>query len=199
MRIIGLLGGVASGKSLVARLLARLGAGVLDADQAGHEVLRLPHVEAAVRRRWGAAVFGPDERIDRAQLARIVFAAGPEAQRERESLEQLTHPEIASRLKRQAKALAAAGAPLAVLEAALLLEAGWDTCCEKLVFVAAPREARLARAMARGWNEEEFAAREGAQESLDLKRARADLMIDNSGSPAETQAQIEQCWASLIR
>jgi dephospho-CoA kinase len=199
MRIIGLLGGVASGKSLVARQLARRGAGVLDADQAGHEVLRLPQVEAAVRRRWGAAVFGPDGRIDRARLARIVFAAGPEAQRERESLEQLTHPEIASRLKRQAKALAAAGAPLAVLEAALLLEAGWDTCCEKLVFVAAPREARLARAMARGWSEEDFAAREGAQESLDLKRARADLMIDNSGSPAETQAQIEQCWASLIR
>ncbi len=190
---------MASGKSLVARQLARRGAGVLDADQAGHEVLRLPQVEAAVRRRWGAAVFGPDGRIDRARLARIVFAAGPEAQRERESLEQLTHPEIASRLKRQAKALAAAGAPLAVLEAALLLEAGWDTCCEKLVFVAAPREARLARAMARGWSEEDFAAREGAQESLDLKRARADLMIDNSGSPAETQAQIEQCWASLIR
>ena len=198
MRIIGVLGGVASGKSLVARQFAGLGGGVLDADQAAHEVLQLPHVETAVRRRWGAAVFGPDGRIDRARLARIVFAAGPEAQRERESLEQLTHPEIAGRLKRQAETLAAAGAPLAVLDAALLLEAGWDKCCEKLVFVAAPREARLARALARGWDEEEFAAREGSQESLDRKRARADVMIDNSGSPAETQAQVEQCWASLI-
>ena len=199
MRIIGILGGVASGKSMVARQFARLGAGVLDADQAGHEALRLPHVEAAVRRRWGEAVFGPDGRIDRARLARIVFAAGPEAQRERKYLEQLTHPEIAGLLKQQAEALAAAGAAMAVLDAALLLEAGWDKCCEKMVFVEAPREARLARAMARGWDEEDFAAREGVQESLDRKRARADVMIDNSGSPAETQAQVEQCWASLIR
>jgi dephospho-CoA kinase len=199
MRIIGILGGVASGKSLVARQFVRLGAALLDADQAGHEVLGLPHIETAVRRRWGAAVFGPDGRIDRARLARIVFAAGPEAQRERESLEQLTHPEIAGRLKRQAEELAAAGTALAVLDAALLLEAGWDKCCEKMVFVAAPREARLARALARGWDEEDFAAREGAQESLDRKRGRADVMIDNSGSPAETQAQVEQCWASLIR
>ena len=72
------LGGVASGKSMVARQFAALGAGVLDADRAGHEVLRLPHVEAAARRRWGEAIFGPDGRIDRARLARIVFGPGPE-------------------------------------------------------------------------------------------------------------------------
>jgi len=199
MRIIGLLGGVASGKSLVARQFARLGAGVLDADQTGHEVLRLPSIEAAVRHRWGEAVFGPDGRIDRARLARIVFAAGTEAPRERESLEQLTHPEIARRLRQQAETLAAAGTALAVLDAALLMETGWDTWCEKLVFVEAPREARLARAVARGWSKEDFAAREAAQESLDRKRASADVMIDNSGSPERTQAQVEQFWASLIR
>ena len=85
------------------------------------------------------------------------------------------------------------------MDAALLLEAGWDQWCEKTVFVEAPREARLARAMARGWKEEEFAAREAAQESLDRKRARADVIIDNSGSPQRTQAQVEQFWASLLR
>jgi dephospho-CoA kinase len=199
MRIIGITGGVASGKSLVARQLARLGAGVLDADQTGHEVLRLPHVEAAVRRHWGEVVFGADGRIDRARLARIVFAAGPEGTRERNYLEQLTHPEIARLLKQQANALAVAGTTVAVLDAALLIEAGWDDMCEKTLFVDAPREARLARAMARGWKEEDFAAREGVQESLDHKRARADVIIDNSGSPERTQAQIEQFWASLIR
>ena len=162
-------------------------------------MLRLPHVEAAARRRWGEAVFGPDGRIDRARLARIVFAPGPEAQRERKYLEQLTHPEIARLLRRQAEAMAAAGTEIVVLDAALLLEAGWDQWCEKTVFVEAPREARLARAMARGWSEEDFAAREGAQESLDRKRARADVIIDNSGSPQRTQAQVEQFWASLIR
>ena len=184
---------------MVARQFARLGAGVLDADQAGHEVLRLPHIEATVRRHWGDAVFGPDGRIDRARLARIVFAPGPEGQPERQYLEQLTHPEIARLLRQQADSLAAAETPWAVLDAALLWEAGWDWWCEKTVFVEAPREVRLARALARGWDQEGFAAREGVQESLDLKRARADVVIDNSGSPQRTQAQVEQFWASLIR
>jgi dephospho-CoA kinase len=198
MRIIGILGGVASGKSMVAQHLARLGAAVLDADRAGHEALRMPHVEAAARRRWGEAVFGPDGRIDRARLARIVFAPGAEGRRERTYLEQLTHPEITRLLKQQAEALAADTA-VAVLDAALLMEAGWDEMCEKTVFVEAPREARLARATARGWDEEDFAAREDAQESLNRKRLRADAIIDNSGSPERTQAQAEQFWASLIR
>lgn len=198
MRIIGILGGVCSGKSTVARQFARLGARVLDADRAGHEALRLPHVEAAARQRWGEAVFGPDGRIDRARLARIVFAAGAEGQKERTYLEQLTHPEIAGLLRRQAEAPAAETA-VAVLDAPLLLEAGWDELCEKIVFVEAPREARLARARARGWGEEDFAAREGAQESLERKRVRADAIIDNSGSPERTQAQVEQFWASLVR
>ena len=81
MRILGLLGGVASGKSLVARQLGELGAVVLDANRAGHEALRLPSVEAAARRRRGDAIFGPDGHIDRARLASIVFAPPPRGQR----------------------------------------------------------------------------------------------------------------------
>jgi dephospho-CoA kinase len=199
MRIIGILGGVGSGKSTVAHQLAKLGAGVLDADKAGHEALRLPNVEAAARQRWGEAVFGPDGRIDRARLARIVFAPGPKGQTERKYLEQLTHPEIARLVRRQAESMLAAGIQLLVLDAALLPEMGMDQWCEKIVFVEAPREARRARAMARGWTEEEFAAREAAQESLDRKRARADVIIDNSGTAQRTQDQVEQFWASLIR
>ena len=160
--------------------------------------MRLPQVEAAARRRWGEAVFGPDGRIDRARLARVVFAPEAEGQRERNYLEQLTHPEIGRLLEQQAEAMAADTA-VAVLDAPLLLEAGWDQLCEKTVFVEAPREARLARAMARGWNEEDFAAREGAQESLNRKRMRADAIIDNSGSPERAHAQVEQFWSSLIR
>ena len=199
MRIIGILGGVASGKSMVARQFARLGAAVLDADRAGHEALRLPHVEAAARQRWGEAVFGPDGRIDRARLARIVFAAGAEGQRERKYLEQLTHPEIARLLEQQAEALAAGDRGGRVGCRRCCWRPAGTSCARRSVFVEAPREARLARAMARGWDEEDFAAREGAQESLDRKRARADAIIDNSGSPERTQAQVEQFWASLIR
>jgi dephospho-CoA kinase len=199
MHLIGILGGVASGKSLVAQQLARLGAGVLDADRAGHEVLRLPQIEAAVRQRWGDEVFGPDGRIDRRRLARIVFAGPPEGPLQREYLEKLTHPEIGRLLGRQAAALAGSGYRVAVLDAALLLEAGWDKLCDRLVFVDAACEVRLSRALGRGWSKEDFAAREEAQESLDSKRQRADVVVDNSGSPEHTQAQIERFWQSLFR
>jgi len=199
MRIIGITGGVASGKSMVAKQFAALGAGVLDADRAGHEALRLPHVEAAARRRWGDAIFGPDGRIDRAKLARIVFGTEPEAEQERKYLEQLTHPEIGGLLKRRAEAFEASGIEVAVLDAALLFEAGWDEMCEKTVFVESPREVRLARALARGWTEEDFAARECVQNSMERKRPRADVIIDNSGSAERTHAQVEQFWASLVR
>ncbi len=199
MRIIGILGGVASGKSAVAQQFARLGAGVLDADRAGHEALRLPHVEAAARQRWGERIFGLDGRIDRASLARVVFAAGPEGELERHYLEQLIHPEAFRLLRLQAQALGTTDASVFVLDAPLLMEAGWDDFCEKTVFVDAPWEARLSRALERGWTKEDFAAREGVQESLQRKRERADAIIDNSGSPQRTQAQVEQFWASLIR
>jgi len=139
MRIIGITGGVASGKAgwpsssrrWAPACWMRIG---------GHEALRLPHVEAAARRRWGGRDFGPNGRIDRAKLARIVFGAEPEAERERKYLEQLTHPEIGGLLKRQAEAFEAAGVRVAVLDAALLFEAGWDEMCEKTVFVESPRE-----------------------------------------------------------
>ena len=221
MKILGLLGGVASGKSLVARQLAELGAVVLDADRAGHEALRLPHVEEAARRRWGDSVFGPDGHIERSRLARVVFAPPPDGPKERRYLEELTHPEIGRRLLAQAGALKTAlpassstigdekgelaqreariaVPPLAVLDAALLLEAGWDRLCDYFAFVDVPEEVRLARALQRGWTERDFAAREAAQESLDLKRARADLIIDNSGSAEHTQSQVQRLWQFLV-
>jgi dephospho-CoA kinase len=198
LRVIGLAGGVASGKSLVARQLAEMGAGLLDADRAGHEVLGLPEIEAAARDRWGDRVFSQTGRIDRGRLAGVVFAPPPEGPRERRFLENLTHPEIGRRLAGQAAAQAAAGVRVAILDAPLILEAGWDKLCSRLLFVDAPRRARLARAVARGWTEEEFAAREAVQLPLDQKRRLADFVVDNSGPPEETQARLERLWPSLV-
>jgi dephospho-CoA kinase len=197
MKILGLLGGVASGKSLVARQLVDLGAVVFNADRAGHDALLLPSIEAAARQRWGNAVFGPDGHIDRAQLARIVFAPPPDGPPERKYLESLTHPEISRRLAAVAESEEAA-APLIVLDAALILEAGWDKLCDYFAFVEVPQELRLARALQRGWKEEDFSAREAAQESLDSKRTRADVIIDNSGSAEHTQAQVKRLWQFLV-
>jgi dephospho-CoA kinase len=197
MRIIGIIGGVASGKSAVSQQFAALGAAVLDADRAGHEALRTPRVEAAARQRWGEAVFGPDGKIDRARLAQIVFTPGEKAEQERKYLEQLTHPIIADLLRRQAETFAAEGRQVAVLDAALLIEAGWNKLCEKIVFIDAPKTVRLTRAFERGWSEADFAARERAQRLLDRKRSLADAVIDNSGSPEEMKEEVKKFWMTL--
>lgn len=196
--VVGLIGGVASGKSLVARQFAELGAAVLDGDRAGHEVLRLPEVVQAIRERWGDKVLDREGRVVRAAVAEIVFQDNAAARRELDYLQQLTHPRIGEMLVRQLQqAQADPRVPVIVLDAPVMLEAGWSDVCDQLVFVDAPREVRLARARQRGWNEEEFTRREGAQASLDAKRARADVVIDNSGTPESTRAQVEQFWRTL--
>jgi dephospho-CoA kinase len=198
MQIIGILGGIASGKSLVARHFAELGAGWLDADRVAHEVLQSSEVKTAARARWGSDIFATDGQIDRKRMASIVFGDAPNAAEERKYLEKITHPEVRRRLKQQVESLAASGVPAAILDAPLLLEAGWSDECEKLVFVDCPRTIRLERALARGWNEQDFSVREDVQESLDRKRKDADAIIDNSGLPERTRAQVEQFWASLF-
>jgi dephospho-CoA kinase len=192
--IIGLLGGVASGKSLVAKYLEELGAPRLDADRVGHDVLRLPDVEAAIRARWGDGVFGPDDRVNRATVAKIVFAPTDEGRRELEFLEKLTHPRIGVRLRDEAERLAAAGHRYLVLDAPVMLKAGWDELCTKILYIDAPPEVRLQRALGRGWTAAEFAAREAAQESTETKRNRADFVLDNAGNPDVTRSQVKHWW-----
>lgn len=198
MKTVGLLGGIASGKSLVAKKLQELGAVVLDADRAGHEVLRLPHIKQAARDRWGASIFGPDGEIERKRLAAMVFARTEEGRRELEYLENLTHPEIGRRLREQLNLFSQQGVSVAVLDAPVMLKAGWDRFCDQIWFIDAPYEVRLRRAKARGWTEAEFRARELAQEPVERKRELADLVLDNSGELSYTYGQIERLWHSLI-
>lgn len=197
-RVIGLLGGVASGKTLVAECLEALGAGRLDADRAGHEALRDPQVIAALEARFGREVL-VEGQLDRKAIATRVFAPPPAGPANLAFLESLTHPRIGEILMAQAEELTAAGHELLVLDAAVMLKAGWHQLCDKVIFVDAPPEVRRRRAMTRGWSEAEFAAREGAQESLDEKRRHADFVIDNSGSPESTRAQVERLWPELSR
>src|SRR5436309_2188032 len=111
MRIIGLLGGVASGKSFVAEQLRRLGAEVLDADRIGHDVLRLPEVRAAIRNHFGPQVFDSEGEVIRPALAAIVFGPPPDGPQQLAVLESMTHPEIRRRLQLEVERLAATGVP----------------------------------------------------------------------------------------
>jgi dephospho-CoA kinase len=198
MVVIGVTGGVASGKSLVAQELGRLGAAVLEADQIGHAVLRDPVVRTALCARWGAGILDAAGEIRRSVVAEKVFAPPPDGPRELAFLEQWTHPRIATRMADQLRALAQQGETrVVVLDAAVLYKAGWDSLCDIIIFVDADSGMRAARARQRGWSDEQWRAREAAQTAPALQRARADVVLDNGGSRDELVAQVEKFWHSL--
>jgi dephospho-CoA kinase len=195
MKIIGLLGGVASGKSTVADVFRKHGAAVLDADRAGHEVLRMPAIRAVIGGRWGKDVIRRDGEVDRAALAKIVFAPPPDGPRQLAELEKITHPEIRKRLRAEAEEYARQGVPLVILDAPVMLKAGWDKFCDTLVFVDCPDDQRLKRALSRGWTPEEFHRREASQESVAEKKARAEFVLDNSRDVGYIQSQVDALLA----
>jgi dephospho-CoA kinase len=198
MKVIGILGGVASGKSLVGDQFRRLGAEVLNADQVAHEVLREEEVIKSLHGRWGDDVIGDDNQINRAAVANIVFAPPPDGPNQLAFLEQVVHPRIGSRLKQRLEQLRCAGeTAVVILDAAVMLKVGWDKFCNQILFVETPQTIREQRARRRGWNEAEFTAREDAQQPLDRKRKAASFVIDNSGTLEATFAQVQQFWKSL--
>jgi len=198
MFVLGIVGGIASGKSLVSAYLARLGAEIIDADKLGHEVLRMPEVIAAARLRWGDGVLTLDGQLDRKAIAQRVFGENANQRDERRFLEELTHPRIGTLVREKISEIATRGdTDVVVLDAALMLETGWEEYCDRILFVDASDEVRRARAQARGWSLTDFEAREAAQFPLSQKRARADIVIDNSGSPDKTHKQLEMVWHSL--
>lgn len=197
MIVVGIAGGIASGKSLVAEHLTKLGAVVLDADRAGHAVLCDPDVKAQLRARWGDVVFDGSGEVDRRRVAAIVFAAAPDGPRELAWLESVSHPRIRRRLREQMRRLAESGKEVAVLDAAVMFKAGWDGLCDYLIFVDTPLEQRIARAKLRGWSEAELRSREDSQLPMAEKQRRADFVINNSATVDATLAQVENLWNSL--
>jgi dephospho-CoA kinase len=197
--LIGVLGGIASGKSAVARLLAGAEGRWLSADALAHAALLEPEVAAEVRRRFGAEVFGADGQPDRAALARRVFADAEG----RRALEALIHPRVRAALAAGIDAARAAGAPLVCLDVPLLLENdaehGLARACDLLLFVDAPLEQRERRAtQTRGWAPGEVLRREAAQWPLENKRALADLVLWNHGEFRDLERRSARLRALLV-
>lgn len=198
MKTIGLVGGIASGKSWIAARLAEQGAVIVDADRLGHEALAEPEVQAALRERFGEEIFDSSGGVDRKKIASRVFGPSPEHAQALRDLEAVVHPRIAAKMQEAIHAARAAGRPAVVLDAPLLLEAGWNLLCDAVWFVEADEAERRSRAAARGWTPEQFSSREAAQTGLDLKRARADCIIMNVGSAESVSTRLARCWQTLL-
>jgi dephospho-CoA kinase len=198
--VLGVVGGIASGKSAVARLLAGPRGVVIDADRLAREVLALPEVAAEVGAALGPDVLAPDGSIDRARLGSRVFASAAD----RELLESFTHPRIRARIRAELDAARAAKAQRIVLDVPLLLENDdrhhLAKECDALVFVDADERVRDARAVAeRGWPSGEVARRERTQMPLSAKRARADHVIENRGSINDLEREVGRALQRLLR
>jgi len=194
--IIGLTGGIASGKSTVAAMLAEKGAVVLNADQVGWEVYQPggPAYQEVVAA-FGPDILAADGSIDRGKLGAIVFANREALQR----LNAITHPHMKELMKERLAELAEKGAEIAVLEAALLLEAGWDDLVDEVWVTVVPPQVAVQRlTQDKGLSREEALARISAQLSNEERIRRAHLVIDTGCPLAETRRMVEEAWSRLL-
>lgn len=186
---IGVIGGIGSGKSVVARAMERLGGHRIDADRFGHEALAQSDIKAHLVTHWGDAILDEKGDADRKKIGRIVFS-NPKDLR---TLESLVFPFIENKIRDEiARARSDPRVKFIILDAAIMLETGWHRHCDRIVFVDAPREIRLARLkQTRGWDEAELVRREKTQTSLDEKKRRSDAVIVNDSDFENVNRQVK--------
>jgi dephospho-CoA kinase len=197
MLLVGLTGNIASGKSTVARMFAERGATIIDADVLARRAVE-PGTAAyrAIIERWGEGVLAPDRALDRAALRGIAFGDAEEL----EALNAIVHPEVARLRDEELAAARARGDRIVVGDIPLLFERRLADRFDCIVLVDAPRPLRLERLMRdRGLNHTEAMHMIAAQMPAELKRARADFIIDNSGTREQLEAQVRDVWAALER
>jgi dephospho-CoA kinase len=196
MRLIGVTGGIATGKSTVDRMLADHGATVIDADVLAREVV-LPGTPALaeVVQRFGASVLQPDGELDRARLGAVVFS-DPDA---RHDLDRITHPRIAELTQERVAAALATNTPLVVVDIPLLYENAREGMFEGVLLVYAPQDIQIERLRERnGLNEAAALQRLAAQLPIDEKRDRATWIIDNSDGFDVTSRAVDAWWATVV-
>lgn len=187
--VLGLIGGIGAGKTAAAKCLAARGGFVIDCDKLGHIALDVPEVKRQLTERWGERVSHPDGTANRRAIAGVVF----DAPAERVWLEGVVFPVIGELANAEIrKAEAGPAARFSVLDAAVLLEAGWGDHCDRILYIDAPRELREQRVFARSkWTPADLTAREAAQWPAERKKLQADVVILNDGSPEQLQERID--------
>jgi dephospho-CoA kinase len=193
--IIGILGGIGSGKSTVASELCKLGCKVIDADKIAHKALDKKTVKRKIIRLFGERVLEPSGQIDRRILSDIVFADAGKLS----SLNKIIHPlvlkqteELIKRYRRQSQAKAI------VLDMPLLVEVGWAKRCDKLIFVGCKRRLRVSRAKKMGFNENQIKIREKFQISLDNKADIADNQLNNNSDFTALVRQVTDIFSNIV-
>jgi dephospho-CoA kinase len=190
--VVGVTGGIASGKSAVLATLAELGAETIDADTVYHDLI-VPGTELnrRLRAEFGEGIALPNGEIDRRALAGIVFADPAKLAR----LDALTHPAVIAEIERR---IAAFSAPVVAVDAVKLFESGMDRVCDQVWLVVVDRERQIERLMARNSVTRAEAERRVDAQPIDPNKAeRADAVIDNNGAPEETRAQVLRLWSML--
>jgi dephospho-CoA kinase len=193
MLLVGLTGGLGSGKSTVAGMLASKGAVVLDADEFAREAVGAgtAGLEQVVAR-FGPAVLQPGGELDRAALACIVFSD----ERARRDLEAIVHPAVWQMIE-QGIAANSGTDKVVVITSPLLVEMGMNEMCDVVVVLDLDKETQVGRAVERGMNEADARARIAAQGSRELRNEAADIIVDNDGAPEALRASVEGLWQDL--
>jgi dephospho-CoA kinase len=194
--IIGLAGGVGSGKTYVGRMLGECGCLVINSDALVRQVYLDPELKQILRQWWVESVFTPDGEVDRAAVGKRIF----DCESDRLRLEEILHPRVARLRQAQMQAGAADAKVVAfVWDSPLLFETGLADQCDFTIFVDAPQSVRLDRVTrSRGWDSTELARRENSQMPLDKKRAISDYIIVSTTNAESTRVQVRELLSRIL-
>ncbi len=196
IKVVGITGGIASGKSTIAEIMRSLGANIIDADKLCHQLINTKEISQKITKNWGNYIQNEHGEIKRDVLAKIVFSD----KREISSLNEIIHPEAIKHIRNIITKLKdVADTKAIVVDAALLVESNLADVCDLIIFVDTNRETCNKRAMVeRMWSPDEIDKREIYQGLLQEKKEIADMIIDNNQSKADTVDQVKDFWYQFI-